>query len=309
MSVVEFAAPSRVYQQPRSSAVGRMEIGGYELPAPTGLAKTKTGGMATVFPGHPFPRKTFVYSGITAPNNKAKRITLALFLPFASLRKGIKAFLNNYLLNFNRLVDSIYADCDQVPYLHYQYYSEFGKSLWDFIYLFLKKIGIKDEIAYRTGLQITTIIEYDDAYKVRIQDVLNESSKEALLKNPRKELLRLVGILAKRDPTFSNTEIDGAGTRIIKTIQMASLLLYWPPIKKAFVFALENINFEWLKFDEWDYYWCLNRGDYNPLGKPFDERKSLGVQMMVDYAKKMNPDKEVVVEEVDGQTLINTYDK
>lgn len=302
---VEFVAPNRVYQIPRASASERTEANGYSLGVPLGLAKTKTGGLATWFQGHPFPRKTFIYAGVTEPNNKAKRITLALFLPFASLRNGIKAFLNSYLHNYTRLVDSFYADCDQIPYLYYQYYSEFGKSLWDFIYFFLKRLGIKDQVAYRTGLQIATMIENDDAYRVRLQDLLNEANKEALLKNPRKELLRLLEIYKQREPTLSDEkDLNHAGARIIGMAKMISLLLYIPWVKNAFKFALNNVNFEWFKLDEWDHYWTLNRIDYNCNGKTFEERKEEMLEIMVNFAKQLNPNKEVVkVETPDGVNI------
>lgn len=303
---IDFVAPSKVYLTPRSSSSERTELAGYAMGEPLGLAKTKTGGLATWFQGHPFPRKTFIYSGITEPNNKAKRITLSLFLPFASLRHGIKAFLNSYFLNYNRLIESIYDDCDQRPYLHYQYYSEFGKSLWDFSYLFLKKLGIKDNIAYRTGLYITTMIEYDDAYKAPLQDILNESSKEALLENPRKEITRLVEIYKSRTLTWGKGDESTAGEKFIRMAKLLNYLLYILPIKKAFKFALENINFDWFKYDEWDEYWTLNRGDYNCSGLTFEERKAKMLDIMLKFAEKIHPGKKSKIVDEDGITKIVT---
>lgn len=289
MAIV-FTAPSRAYQDKRIPSEQKTVDSGYTLSQPAGLARTKTGGMATVFPGHPFPRKTFIYYGVTEPNNKAKRITLALFLPFASLRHGLNAFLNAYCYNYNRLIESIYNDLDQTPYLHYEYYSEFSKSLWDFVYLFLKRLGIKDEIAYRTGLNIATQIEYDDAYKVRLQDILNEANREALINNPRKEILRLLEIYKQREPyLFEEKNIKHVGARMVGMVKLLNFILYIPWIKNAFVFAVKNVNFEWFKCDEWDYYWALPRGDYNCFGKSFDERKQIAAKMILEYLEKMNP--------------------
>ena len=298
---VVFAAPNYVYKQNRIPAQQRTESAGYDLGQPFGLAKTETGGVATWFAGHPYPRKAFIYEGVTEPNNKAKRITLSLFMPFASLRYGLKAFLNSYLYNYVRLVDAFYEDCDQTPYLHYKYYSEFAKSLWDFIYLFLKRIGIESETAFRAGMQVTTMVEYDDAYKVRLQDVLSECNLEVLLSNPRKEILRAIEIYKSREFNLKN-DVGGkeVGSRIINMAKMLTLLLYLPPIKKAFIFALKNINFEWFKYDKWDWYWCLPRADYNCLGKTFEERKAIMTQEMIEFAKKANPGKEVVTEELEN---------
>lgn len=303
MSVI-FAAPTKVYKANRNSAQARLEGAGYTLSEPAGFAKTRTGGLATWFPGHPYPRKTFVYEGITAPVNKAKRVTLALFLPFANLRYGITAFLNSYLLNFNRLIDSIFADIDQIPYLHYEYYSELGKNIWDFSYLFLKYLGIKDEIAYRTGLQVATIIEMDDAYLHPLIDLANEVSKESLLDNPRKEVLRILEIYQEREVLKGESD-SHIGGKFVKFAKLLSLLLLFPPIKTAFRFAIKNLDFENFKKDEWDEYWMLCRENYNSGGKPFKERMDKMVAMMIDFAKKANPDKEVYTEEGEnGKILI-----
>lgn len=299
MSVVEFVAPRKVYIQPRMDVAERLDSAGYSLGQPIGLAKTKTGGLATWFQGHPFPRKTFIYPGIVKENNKAKRIFLALFLPFASIRHGLSAFVESYVLNFSRLIDVIYADGEQIPYLHYQYYSEFGKVIRDFTYLFLRKLGIKSEIAYRFGLQLATMIEYDDAYKVRLQDIANEIDKDSLLKTPRKEILRVLELYKQRD-SFEDNNLMHAGARITELAKMASLVLYIPKIRKAFKFALENVNFEWVKLDEWDYYWTLNRGDYNCNGRDFEERKEEQIKMMIEFAKETNPGKVVERVEIDG---------
>lgn len=301
---VEFVAPSKVYKTPRMPADERVSLGGYSLGEPLGLAKTKTGSLGTWFQGHPFPRKTFIYNGVIQPNNKAKRITLSLFLPFASLKNGLKAFLNSYIYNYTRLIDSIYADCDQIPYLHYPYYSEFSKALWDFIYLFLRKLGIKSEIAYRFGLQLATMIEYDDAYKVRLQDITNEIDFK---KNLRKEILRVLELYRQRD-TFEEDNDAHAGGRIMKIAKLGSFLLYIPKVKKAFQFAIENINTEWLKLDDWDYYWTLNRGDYNCGGRTLEDRKAEMVDRMVEFAKKVNPGKKIVKLEKENGTEIVAVD-
>jgi len=299
MSVVEFVAPRKVYIDQRRDVTERLDSNGYSLGQPLGLTKTKTGGLATWFAGHPFPRKTFIYPGVIKENNKAKRISLALFLPFASLRRGLLAFIESYILNFTRLLDVVYADGEQIPYLHYQYYSEFGKVIRDFTYLFLRKLGIKSEIAYRFGLQLATMIEYDDAYKVRLQDIANEIDKESLLKTPRKEILRVLELYKQRD-SFDENNLMHAGARITELAKMGSLILYIPKVKKAFRFALENVNFEWVKLDEWDYYWTLNRGDYNCNGRPFEERKEEQIRMMIEFTKETNPGKVVERVEIDG---------
>ncbi len=307
---IEFVAPSEIYKIPRQSARERVESIGYTLPQPTGLTKTQTGGVATIIPGHPFPRKGFVYVGITQPNNKAKRLILNSFMPFFAIKKGPKEFLNSYFLNLNRLIDSVYRDCDQLPYLHYEYYSEFGKSLWDFVYLFLRRLGVENEIAFNAGLNFTTTIEYDDAYRTPLVDIMNESLKQNFLQNPRKEILRLVKIFESRVIHWEKDNENTMGERMIRMAKIFSLLLYVPFIKRAFKFAIENINYDYFKLDEWDEYWMLNRSGYNCLGLTFEQRKPIMIQKMVEFAQQMNPDKEVRVEvNEEGETFVKTYPK
>ncbi len=262
--------------------------------------------MATVFFGHPFPRKGFVYPEATPAVNRAKRTTLALFKPFSDLKKGLIGFLEQYLVNYDRLIMSLYQDYDRIPLLHYKYYSEFSKATWDFTFFFLRKLGISFETSLKIGMHLATIFEFDDAYKFPLIDTLSESSKEKLLKNPRKEILRMLEIYRERSNHFVENG-QGAGNRMEAMAKLVSFLLFVPKFKKAFTFALENTNFTWFQYDNLEYYWCLNRIDHKCLGKPFEERKEMQIKLMLEYAQKLNPDKVVKrVERPDGGVDIVT---
>lgn len=301
---MEFVPPKRVFQEPVRDARERHEEGTYSIPDFLYPGRSKNGGMVSYFQGHPFPRKGFIYAEGVMAVAKAKRVTLALFQPFTDIKKGIIGFLESYLKNYIRLIDIMFAECERVPYLHYEYYCEFSKATWDFTHIFLKSLGITHETADKTGLILATIFENDDAYKIRPQDLLSVTTKEALMKNPRKELLRLGKLLVERDPSFISGE-NGAGGRIEKMIKMFSYLLWLPAVKRAFRKALEEVKFEWFQYDELDYYWSLCRIDYNTHGRSFEDRKEEQIRMMIDYAQKLNPGKEVKqVEQEDGSINI-----
>jgi hypothetical protein len=185
---MDFVPPSRVFQIPPQGARQRHEQGTYEIPGFLYPGRSKTGGMVSYFQGHPYPRKGFVYAEAVMAVAKVKRATLALFQPFTDIKKGIIGFLESYLKNYIRLADILFADCERIPYLKYEYYCEFSKATWDFTFLFLRNLGISFDTSYKVGLILATLFENDDAYKVRPQDLLSESSKEKLLKNPRKEV-------------------------------------------------------------------------------------------------------------------------
>lgn len=306
---MDFVPPRKVFQQAPQTARARHEIGTYEIPGFLYPTRTKTGGMASVFQGHPYPRKGFIYAEAVMAVAKVKRVTLSLFQPFADLKKGLLGFVESYLYNYNRLADGMFAECDRVPYLQYQYYCEFSKSVWNFTFLFLRKLGISFNVAYKTGLILATVFENDDAYRFPAEDVLSESSQDKLLANPRTEVLRLVEIYKKRSNHLVPNG-QGAGDRIVKIAKLVSFLLFIPKIRKAFTFALQNVNFEWFQYDEIDYYWTLCRGDYQSLGKDFEERKQEQLDLMVQFARMMNPDKEIKLEpQQDGSVNIQAYDK
>lgn len=301
---MEFVPPKRVFQEPVKDARVRHEDSAYTLPDFLHATRTKTGGMASVFQGHPFPRKGFIYAEGVMAVAKAKRVTLALFQPITAIKKGLIGFLESYLYNYCRLVDMLFADCERIPYLHYEYYGEFSKAVLDFTKEFLIQIGISETVASKTGLILATIFENDDAYKTPLIDVFSETTKEQLMKNPRKEVLRLVHIYAERSHHI-NDEGTGAGNRMVSMGKLASFILLIPTVKKAFRKALEPINFAWFQYDEWEEYWALARSDYEVKGLPFSIRREMQIAKMTEYAKTLNPGKEIKrIDNEDGTTNI-----
>jgi hypothetical protein len=75
--------------------------------------------------------------------------------------------------------------------------TNFSRETKRFIEVFVSKLGLTggDQLA----VIVSNLIDYDNAYRLRLEDVLSETSKYRLLKNPRKEIRRLVGILKERE--------------------------------------------------------------------------------------------------------------
>jgi len=63
---------------------------------------------------------------------------------------------------------------------------------------------------------ICAVLEHDDAYRYRFQDIVGELDKEAFEKNPYKEIRRLVGLYAQREHSDIN---------LTKRMQKAAWLL------------------------------------------------------------------------------------
>lgn len=234
-----------------------------------------SGGMYSYYENEPYPRKGHVYPEAVSVNNIVKRLFVGLMMITFIILNPLNWFkpiklLENILTHLTRLADSIYQSIEKVPYLQKIWYKNCGRELWDFLYFFLKGIGINAEVSYNTGKMLATSIEYDDAYQYRIEDIFTETSKEALVKNPRKEVKRLKQIYLKRERL--NNSVVGVNTKFRMIFNLLSLALLIPKINKAFKFAISELKFSNLQLDDESRYYCLNRRDYDFFGAPVETR-------------------------------------
>lgn len=104
---------------------------------------------------------------------------------------------------------------------------------------------------------IAVVLEHDKPYRFRVQDVLGTLNKEALTKNPRKEIKRLLNLLTKRDYA-----------RDWKTIsKLLMFALYVPKVKKTVVNILNTIDPIAISMDTADLYGSLLNGMESEEGR------------------------------------------
>lgn len=224
-----------------------------------------------------YPYKGFPSPQSVTANNIAKRLLigfieffsskpllpfLALFglLPFKYKLKVSERWLRWYV----RTGESIL-----MPYfLEDIRYTECAKGLRQFTQSFMRAIGIKDEWRERFALIFATLIEYDTAYRLRIQDIMSETDKNQLLVNPRKELQRLCDIIIKRNANPLTAE------KFTKTAKLLSWILVLPRIKRAFRCAVLETDIKLMQMDEADRYHCLNLDKYDFEGRSIEERRA-----------------------------------
>jgi hypothetical protein len=306
--MIEFVPPSEVFEFPVKSAVERTQEGAYDIPGGTGQAvRTKDGEMCTMFSGFPYPRKGAVYAEAILSNNEVKRKTMTTFAPFACkemLLPGIGfaltpfkwkiRFLEKFLDNYVREVDIVYFKCTRVPYLKKEYYCNLSKALWDLVSVFMQTLGFSFELSEKMGKIFATQFEYDDAYKIRVEDPFSEFIKEEVLADPVKFVKKFMRLAKERDV---KTELETMQTSPIESIthkkfedvgKLLQYALYHPKIKKAFKRAMEQVNFPWLQLDELEIFWNLNRLDYNMQGRTLRDRYSEYVDLIADHLKKVN---------------------
>lgn len=101
---------------------------------------------------------------------------------------------------------------------------------------------------------ISWIIEYDDAYRFRLQDICSETDKETLMKRPFREIRRLAQIVYDREQNL-RLKAD-----IIRLKKVATLALLLPPVRKLLRNILKNMDFKNMQYDEADKYWVALRG-------------------------------------------------
>ena len=224
-----------------------------------------------------YPEKGYPDPLAVSLNNKVKRylkeeimffsykwtaiaFSVFLFLPFKIKIKVVEKWLDGW---------SGFGDFVTLPRrLEPRYYTEFSRETLNFIYRFLKYLGVSDIIAYKTAWISAEMIERDNAYRWRAEDLATEVILENLIKNPQREIERIMGVLKQREKKSQ---------KVVKTAEkfakLVKITLYHPKIKKAFIQTLKEINFKNFQFDEIDRHQVMKYKGYEFFGIPHEARE------------------------------------
>ena len=230
-------------------------------------------GIFRYFKGVKYPEKGFPNPDAMNVVNRAKRVFMTfigiishpLIFPFlapiALLPYKYKLRIVDFALhNVNRILD-----WDLAPfYLHRYYYTEAARGLRHFTFLLLRSMGIHKGVAKKTAEVICAFMQYDDQYRYRVQDIFTATSKEELLLNPRREVMRLSRLARQREHTV--------GEKFAMFYKLLSYMLLHPRFKKAFIRAVQLTDLSDIQFDSIDEYWILTRGGYDYMGLSLDRR-------------------------------------
>lgn len=245
----------------------------------------ESGGQLAWFKGVPHPAKGHPFPEAIYAVNFIKRMTrnsiiglvqkdlwkeyLGFFLssPKQRVRK-IERFLTMYTDIANRVVS---------PYiLEDKYLTECSGEILKFTKRFLEAIGVSSEIAQNFAEVFAAQIEYDNAYRLRIEDAMSETTKERIMADPRKELVRLGEIIMSREPNH------GTGESFPKILGAISKILILPWYKRMFLDCVEESDFKNFQLDAADRYHVLLWADYNFLGKTLEERIKMYTEIHKD---------------------------
>jgi len=132
-------------------------------------------------------------------------------------------------------------------------------------------------------LTVCMILEFDDAYRYRLQDGLGEISMDALRKNPIQELVRILKVIQKR---------DGGGTvpKFEQAVKLLPFVVWSLGLKSIVIEFFNKVDLKKLTLDDIDWYRCLLWGGYDFRGVPIEER--LSMRLMIDSAEQYRVNQE-----------------
>ena len=104
---------------------------------------------------------------------------------------------------------------------------------------------------------VCMILEFDNAYRFRFQDIVAELDKSALSKSPSKELLRLFSLMQSRETGQSVKD-----TWSLAKFFLPGLLFLSPRLKQSVVHILSNLVLEDVALTIEDKHYCVPRKDY-----------------------------------------------
>lgn len=253
--------------------------------ATTTEEEDKLGGQLAYFKQVPYPGKGHPFPQALYAINFAKRVSKEVVSTIKNniVWAGIWFIFTPKKIRDKTLEDILYSYTDVcrkviAPYvLSEEFLTPFARELLLFIERALLLLGITgtrvcpmtgevETVAHAFAETFVSQVEYDNAYRWRGEDAANETTKERLMENPRKELIRLAGIIALHDPHQETPE------KFMNIAKLASIVLLLPRYKKIFIQALRESNFENFQMDKADRYHVLLYGDYNYLGKTIEER-------------------------------------
>lgn len=127
------------------------------------------------------------------------------------------------------------------------------------------------------------ILQMDSAYRARFQDIVPEFHKDALTKNPKKEIRRVMDIFIRREA------VDGMNAMTTKWQGLKKILLIilsFRRIKNILVKALLELDFDKVKMDEADFYFVCGSDDYNYRGLSYEQRQQVMREMDIKMKNK-----------------------
>lgn len=199
-------------------------------------------------------------------------VALSILKPLKWRIKRIGWLINSY----NSIVWKILSP----HFLKPKYMVPCARELRSMIYNFMMALGIREEFSNQSSVILSHFIEYDNAYRFRLEDLMSETNKEELAAKPIRTLRRLAKLAVERDQQTVGWKFKGIVT-------IASIALLLPSVRKAWKKMILESDFAKIQYDEIDRYWTAMRTDYLWWGRTPEERSNYltGKKMPVPMPK------------------------
>lgn len=215
--------------------------------------------------GFPFPEAIMACGGVKKILIGHLRFFWKNWLAAISLLK--RSNLESFLFGFNNTAHNILQSFYLVDFR----YTKAARQIRIFVEKFLLGVGISENNAQMFALTFATLLEYDDAYRLRFQDLADETSVEKLKKNPVGELKRLVQILKERD-TMERKDRKKISKNFGIVVKLFSWACYLPVVLRAWRSALDAVDLSQIQTDEGDRYYMLRWKWYAFGGRSDEDR-------------------------------------
>lgn len=214
------------------------------------------GGVYTYMEGYEYPYKGFPFHEFVDKIDSLKKISRGILSSlFHSLKKRNKLqivllALSPWLFN-DMLVAAIYAFHRVIIRFKIKElrYSIAVREVY-------RVIGGSDLKEHIRDI-LCMVLENDNAYRFRFQDVVPEIDKDALAKNTSKELLRILDLMQERE---KKQDVKDTWT-LLKTF-LPMYLFVNPRVRKEIISIVSAMDMEKIKLDPGDQFFCRPRKDY-----------------------------------------------
>lgn len=273
-------------------------VGAQQLVTPTyRIELPEEGGILSWCVGDKFPFRGWVFKEAIYAVDCVKRLTINIIKFFIYLPKNLlkRRVMRSAMELFVEYIDTVFDRFGRLMPLQDEKGTQFGLMGVYFKPKFfcnmvreIHRAGnviVKgDELIKKLVRAICMIFEFDDAYRYRAQDIFGIVNKEALLKNPAKEIVRVLRIAKDRDSS-GNGQLPA---KIEVFIKIVPYLFWIRSFKKAFIEFFKEVDLEKLKLDEYDLYRCLLWGGWKFGG--IEDVDRLSMRMMIDAEWKHGED-------------------
>ena len=225
----------------------------------------------------PFPRKGFPDADIINALNIVKKDVISYLvgfsnkylipsyivfacLPYKWKLSIIEKFAHGIVRKANYHLDFWYYE--------QQYFCPFANEIYKLINTLLLELRVDNIVSTNLALIGCMFMEHDDRYRIVIQDLFNSMTRQEMMKNPRKAILKMYQLMLERESYQFTQE------RIGSIFKILSYALWSPKFKKAWRLAILDSDFEKLQFDEGDEYWACTWGNYDAMGLNFEKRQA-----------------------------------